>query len=105
MIATGASRHGLTGKAWETGGIADRAPRKRLLASFVQQRPAGAAHPCGLCPGHWPGRRFSPVHAQSRAGRNREEPMTTTIILLTINSIAQLIAAVAQLIAALRRGP
>lgn len=28
--------------------------------------------------------------------------MTTTIILLTINSIAQLIAAVAQLIAALR---
>jgi len=29
--------------------------------------------------------------------------MTTTIILLTINSIAQLIAAVAQLIVALRR--
>ncbi len=36
-------------------------------------------------------------------GANGEEPMTTTIILLTINSIAQLIAAVAQLIAALRR--
>ena len=38
-------------------------------------------------------------------GKIGEKPMTTTIILLTINSIAQLMAAVAQLIVALRRWP
>jgi hypothetical protein len=36
-------------------------------------------------------------------GATGEEPMTTTIILLTINSIAQLIAALAQLVTALRQ--
>ncbi|WP_119745273.1 hypothetical protein [Sphingobium terrigena] len=36
-------------------------------------------------------------------GATGEEPMTTTIILLTINSIAQLMAAVAQLVTALDR--
>lgn len=38
----------------------------------------------------------------SAQGKTGETYMTTTIILLTINSIAQLMAAVAQLIVALR---
>jgi len=69
MVASG---HTPSGKAWDAGGIADRAPRKRLLDSFVKLRPAGAAG--SLCPWRWPGRRFGPrpraIPRRAQPGRN-----------------------------------
>lgn len=62
---------------------------------------------CGLGPACWGGRPvLSSSIAQSGAGRIGEEPMntSTSLILLWINSLSQLIAAIAAMIAVLRRG-
>lgn len=91
--------------AWVAGVFADRAPRTRLLASYraAAARWRGAWRP--MCRALFRSAVLPVPTRNPVRGHTGEEPMTTTIILLTINSFAQLIAAIAQLIAALRRGP
>lgn len=103
MAGRGSPRIGAFGKAWVVGGVADRTPRTRLLASCVQHRPAGAARIAACVRGAYRVGGSAPMPTRNPApGATGEKPMTTMTILL-INSIAQLIAAVAQLVAALRR--
>lgn len=89
-------------------GMDDRAGRKRRSASVpygVCSLPAMAVLSATFIRPAGAGRPLAPASiAQFRAGRSGEEPMTTTTILLCINSFAQLIAAVAQVIMALRQG-
>jgi hypothetical protein len=67
----------------------------------MQQRPASRLTACA-CPAY-PVSPVLPRPSRIPRGRNREEPMTTTEIILLSQAIGQIIAAVAQLIAALKR--
>ena len=87
---------------WFSGGVADRATGKGDGLPCVQPHPAGAAAACVRGAGAV-GSRFLD-HRASRA-RQREEPMTTTDIILLIEAFAAIVAAVAQMIIAMRRSP